>query len=65
MHQVKWPWVPHSEFGGSIYSSGLRSFFVLEKPHKMTRELKIPRSRYVPVRCNLTVSCVFGVSKNQ
>jgi hypothetical protein len=29
------------------------------------RELKIPRSRYVPVRGNFAVFCVFGVSKNQ
>jgi len=32
---------------------------------KLAEELKILRSRYVPVKRNLAVFCVFGVSKNQ
>jgi len=49
-----------------IYTLGLRSFFVLEKPsQELTGEPKIPRSRYVPVTRNFAVFCVLGVSKNQ
>ncbi len=64
-NQVKWPEVPYSEFGGSNLFSGLGSFSDLENSAKLAGDLKIQRSRYVPVRRNLTVFCVFGVSKNQ
>ena len=33
--------------------------------HRIGKRSKNPRSRYVPVRRNFAVFCVFGVSKNQ
>src|SRR6267143_2221233 len=33
--------------------------------HKIGQRVKSSRSRYVPVRRNFAVFCVFGVSKNQ
>jgi len=41
--------VRHGGFGGSNLFSGLRTLSDLENSTKLAGELKIPRSRYVPV----------------
>jgi hypothetical protein len=56
----------HSKFGSSNLFVRFEIFFRSRKTsQKLADELKIPRSRYVPVGRTFVVFCVFGVSKDQ